>query len=165
MLGALFVLVVPAAWLTIIVGVVVLVALGNSYLRPHLRERHGLAVTAVAGGVGGLFNTTAGVAGPAMMLYARTTRWEQREFAATLQLVFLGMNILSVILKNLIGIGASALPPLWVAPGMLVLVVCGIGIGSLLEKRVSIPAARRTAEVLALVGSVVAIARGVLALT
>lgn len=162
LLGALLVYALPTAWLSIIVGTVVLLALANSYTRPHVRERHSPLLTASAGSFGGLLNATSGVAAPVMVLYARATRWEQREFAATLQIIFLTMNVTSVISKSLIGIGGEAFPPIWVIPTALVLVVIGVGTGGLLERRVSPGAARRMAEVLAFIGSIAAIIRGVM---
>lgn len=161
LLGAILVRNVDPAWLTIFVGVVVLLALANSYLRAEFRERHSPLLTAAAGATGGFFNTAAGQAAPAMMLYARATRWEQRSFSATLQLIFLGMNILSVTFKSAIGIGATALPPVWVLPALAVLVLLGIAIGTRLEKRVAPHTARRIAEVLSMLGAILAIARGV----
>ncbi|MDO5495287.1 MAG: sulfite exporter TauE/SafE family protein [bacterium] len=162
-LGAVLVQVVPTAWLTIFVGVVVLIALALTFARPHVREIHSPLLTAAAGATGGFFNTASGQAAPALLMYARFTRWEQREFAATLQLIFLGMNILSVGFKS-IGMTVASLPPVWVIPAVVVLVVVGVAIGSRLERRVSPAAARRLAVGLAVLGAGLAIVRGVLAL-
>lgn len=162
-LGAVMVALVPPAWLTVFVGAVVLLALASTYMRPNLPEVHSPALTAAAGTVGGFFNTAAGQAAPALIIYARFTRWAQREFAATLQLVFLGMNILSVGFKS-VALGFSELPPLWVLPAVAAIVLVAVWIGGGLEKRVSTAGARRLATVLAFGGAVLAIVRGVVGL-
>ncbi|MGO1582908.1 MAG: TSUP family transporter, partial [Actinomycetaceae bacterium] len=68
-----------------------------------LPPRRGAVPAGVAGAVGGFFNTTAGVAGPSLVVYARVSRWGYSSFAASMQPTFLTMGLLSVTLKLALG--------------------------------------------------------------
>ena len=77
----------PAAWLVatlpapvlqVILGAVVLGALATTFGLPQLPRWSGPLPTVLAGAVGGFFNTTAGVAAPVMVIYAKLSQWEQR---------------------------------------------------------------------------------------
>lgn len=165
-LGAIVVGAVPDAGLQVLVGVVVLVALGTSSLvawlgqLPHVRQPW---VTPLAGVLGGAFNATAGVAAPVMVVHARLVRWSQEGFAATMQPVFMTMGALSVLAKTVVTPVVAWVPPWWLAALALLAVVGGIGLGSLLAERVSSETARRTAVVLAALGGASAVVRGMVA--
>lgn len=155
----------PAAWLQIVVGAVVLIALGTTFGLPRLPVLRHRGVAVAAGAVGGFFNTTAGVAAPVMVVYSKLSRWEQRPFAATLQPTFMLMGMVSVGTKLAVGATtAAALPPWWTFGGIIVVVLAGIGAGGLLARRVPSHRARVLAITLAGLGGVVAVVRGVLAL-
>lgn len=159
--GALLVRVTPAAWLTVIVGTVVLLALVGTFSLPRLPEAHGHWLTGIAGGLGGASNAIAGVAGPILVIYAAFTRWEQRPFAATLQPVFFGMGFLSATSKlTLAGASVGDLPWALVLGGITAAVFLGIGIALILERRVPAGRARTLAIFLAGLGAVAAIVRG-----
>lgn len=155
----------PVAWLQILIGGIVLLALATTFGlpdMPHIRSR---ALGPVTGAIGGFFNTCAGVAAPVMVINAKLTRWPQSAFAATMQPTFLTMGVLSVVSK--ITLGATTLdelPPLWMFGGIVVVVVFGILIGTFLSARVSSRAARNTAITLAALGGAAALIRGLLAL-
>lgn len=154
-----------AAWLNIVIGAVVLVALALTFGTPsvpHLRSRF---LTAAAGAVGGFLNTSAGVAAPAMVMYSRFARWDQRSFAATMQPTFMTMGIFSVATK--LAVGATTfdqLPPWWLFPIIVVTVVVGIRLGAWLAGKVSLGTARTVAITLAGLGGAVAVVRGLLML-
>lgn len=166
-LGAAVVGAVRAAWLQVLVGAVVLGALGVSSVTarlgrlPHLRHPW---VTAMAGLLGGAFNATAGVAGPVMVIHARLFRWSQQGFASTMQPVFMTMGGLSVLAKTVVTPVVGWVPPWWVAVLALVALLVGIAIGSSLSGRVSPEAGRRTAIVIAGLGGASAMVRGLVAL-
>ncbi|GAB3624977.1 sulfite exporter TauE/SafE family protein [Mariniluteicoccus endophyticus] len=161
--GAWLVHELPAAWLQLIIGGVVLVALLTSVALPDLPEVRGRVPLATAGLVGGLFNTTAGVAAPAMVVYARASRWDQKSFAATLQPTFMSMGALSVALKTAMSPnGLAGLPPWWVLPAVVAVVLTGAWLGGRLSARVRPDQARALALTLAGVGGVVAVVKGLL---
>ncbi|GGK80277.1 sulfite exporter TauE/SafE family protein [Ornithinimicrobium pekingense] len=166
-LGALVVGAVPAAALQVLVGATVLLALAVSGLAsslgrlPHVRQPW---VTPVAGVLGAAFNTTAGVAAPVMVVHARLVRWSQAGFAATMQPVFMTMGALSVTAKTVITPVQTWAPPWWLVTLAVAAVLVGIALGGALASRVSATAARRTATVLATLGGLSAVVRGLLAL-
>lgn len=154
-----------AAWLNIVIGAVVLVALALTFGVPGLPKVRSHALTAATGAVGGFLNTSAGVAAPAMVMYSRFARWDQRSFAATMQPTFMTMGLFSVGTK--LAVGATTLdqlPPWWLFPIIIVTVVLGIRLGAWLASRVSTDAARAVAISLAGLGGAAALVRGVLML-
>ncbi|MFB9071588.1 TSUP family transporter [Citricoccus parietis] len=155
-----------AAWLNIVIGAVVLVALALTFGTPSVPRIRSRFLTAAAGAVGGFLNTSAGVAAPAMVMYSRFARWDQRSFAATMQPTFMTMGIFSVATK--LAVGATTfdqLPPWWLFPIIVVTVVVGIRLGAWLAGKVSLGTARTVAITLAGLGGAVAVVRGVLMLT
>lgn len=161
--AALVVRELPAAWLQVLIGSVVLLALATMFGLPRLPEWKGRVPTVLAGVIGGFFNTTAGVAAPVMVIHSRLARWEQRSFAATLQPVFMTMGALSVLTKTALGaVGTDLMPPWWAGPGVVLTVLAGVWIGTAVARRVPVSAARTLALVLAGVGGAVTLVRGLL---
>lgn len=164
-LGAFLVLWLPSAWLSIIIGAIVLSAVLITRFSPTLPHWDNTPTLGVASFVAGSFNTTAGVAAPALVVYSRLSKWEQARMSATLQPIFLGFGVMSVLLKTAVGAsGFAEAPPWWALPLIVVLVLAGIRIGGALSKRVSHEGAQRLAMVLAGLGGAGAIARGVVQL-
>ncbi|WP_026820612.1 sulfite exporter TauE/SafE family protein [Arthrobacter castelli] len=152
---------VDAAWLNIVIGSVVLISLALTFGTPRVPHVRTHALTGATGLVGGFLNTSAGVAAPAMVMYSKFSRWNQRSFAATMQPTFMTMGIFSVGTK--LAVGATTieqLPPWWLFPIIVVTVIAGIRIGAWLAKKVSMDAARRVAITLAGMGGAVAVIRG-----
>lgn len=166
-LGALVVRSVPPAALQVLVGSVVLLALGASTLAAalgRLPEVRRWWVTPLAGLLGAVFNTTAGVAAPVMVVHARLVRWAQTSFAATMQPVYLTFGGLSVLSKTVLTPVEAWTPPWWLVGGAVAAVLVGIALGGALSTRVSTRAAGRAAVVLAALGGAAAVVRGLLAL-
>ncbi|ROZ62672.1 sulfite exporter TauE/SafE family protein [Kocuria soli] len=165
-LGALLVLVLPTAWLQIGIGLLVLIALVLTVTTPRLPHLDSKVALPVTGLIGGMLNTTAGVAAPAMVIAARLTRWDQRAFAATLQPIFMSMGLFSVLTKSVLGAtGQPQLPPWWLVPVVIGLVLGGVGLGTLLESRVNPLQARTLALVIAGLGGLAAMVKGLSAVT
>lgn len=165
-LGAAAVRALDVHWLEILLGVSVLVAVAAVLgLQQRFTARSGGAVFA-SGAVAGFMNTTAGIAGPALAVYAVASRWDQRSWAATLQPVFLLANLTSLATKSLFGAAVPAglhVPwPVWAA--VVVAGPIGILIGSVIARRVDASRARALAIGLAGAGGVVALVKGLLGL-
>jgi uncharacterized protein len=163
--AALMVRELDPAWLNIVIGSVVLLALGLTFGAPQVPEVRSRVLTGAAGLVGGFLNTSAGVAAPAMVIYSKFARWDQRSFAATMQPTFMTMGIFSVGTK--LAVGATTvdqLPPWWLFPIIIVTVVIGIRAGGWLAERVSMGAARTVAITLAGAGGAVTLIRGIIML-
>ena len=159
--GALVVRAAPAAWLEVVIGGLVLLGLLSTTALRRAPRARGAAPTLVAGAAGGFLNTTAGVAGPALVIYATATRWEQRSFRATLQPTFMTMAAVSLLAKGVLGAtGADGLPPWWLGAGIVAMLALGITVGGRLSRRIDSLAARRAAVAIAVLGAVATLLRG-----
>ena len=164
-LGALVVNWVPAELLQIGVGAVVLLALAITKFAHTTGQVKQRKAVVPAGLIGGFFNSTAGVAAPAMVVYSRITNWDQLRFAATMQPVFMSLGALSVGSKLIAGVPFALPVPVFVAFGSLIVTIfVGIRIGTWLSRRLDKAAAANVAMGLAAVGGVVVIVRGALGL-
>ncbi|MFE7505597.1 sulfite exporter TauE/SafE family protein [Promicromonospora sp. NPDC057488] len=164
-LGALTVREADPAWLDVIVGGSVLLALGASAILRRRVRIQGRSVAVATGLAAGFMNTTSGVAAPAWTAYALATRWDHRSFAATMQPLLVVMNAMSVATK--LGFGAipsGFAPAWWVWPVLLAAVLAGVAVGNIFALRISTRAASRTALTVATAGAVTALARGLLTL-
>jgi len=84
----------------VVIGLLVILALGAVVLSPRervLRGRRG----AVGARAASLFmNVAAGGGGPAIVLYAVITDWEHRRFVATFQFYSIFVNLTSLLAKG-----------------------------------------------------------------
>ncbi|MDN8604443.1 sulfite exporter TauE/SafE family protein [Corynebacterium ureicelerivorans] len=162
--------VVPGAWvvanaptdvLLILVGALLLLALSIVTLgKRYVPQVEGALPAAVSGAIGGFMNTLAGVAGPAITVYAEAARWPQKVYAATLQPIFLVGGSLSFTAKVLSGAAdiTAIEPALWAAT--LAALVGGIATGTKIAPRVPSTIAHRIALGLAFLGGATALVRG-----
>ena len=148
---------VPPAPLMVIVGLLVIVALGAVVLSQRARVLHGRGGAAVAGAASGFMNVTAGVGGPAIVLYAVSTSWEHRTFVATFQFYSIFTNAASLVAKG----GLPQVAPLALALSFGALALGLVG-GELLSRHVDHELARKLAIALALGGATFTVVKGVL---
>ncbi|KJK55156.1 TSUP family transporter, partial [Saccharothrix sp. ST-888] len=134
---------------TLVSGAVLLVMSGAR--APALQ---GVRGAFAAGAVSGFMNSSAGVGGPAVSLYAVNAGWTTREFVPNAQ--FYG------VLVNAFSIAAKGVPrltgPAWllVAAG----ITAGAVVGRALADRVPEQRARRTVLLLALADGLTALGKG-----
>ncbi|GAA1470752.1 Sulfite exporter TauE/SafE [Corynebacterium felinum] len=166
---------IPGAWLItvtgpgllqVIVGALLLFALALVTMgAKFMPEVRGNVPAVTSGIVGGFMNTLAGVAGPAITVYAQAAKWEQRSYAATLQPIFIVSGLVSILTK-VVFIGTGTLtaiePVVWVC-GVAAMVV-GIKAGTRVSAVFPREKARALALFLASAGGVTALVRGLLAL-
>lgn len=161
LVGAVVVLRMSPAWLEVLIGSLILFALLLSLGVNGRLQVRGPMATMTAGVTAGFVNTTAGVAGSVLTVYAVATRWDQRSFAATLQPILLLANISSLVSKSVVGAVPSDLGlPWWMWPLALGSVVVGVVAAGYGSRWVSAPAARRVAIGIAGLGGAVTLARG-----
>ncbi len=163
--GAILVHYFSTGVLQIIIGAGLLLALGLVTFGARLFPPVTGKLPAIGAGItGGLMNTVAGVAGPAVTVYAQLARWDHVRFAATLQPIFVVAGALSFGTKIAV-LGPS--PVLGIAPIVwlsgLVSMLVGIGLGTKLERYVPKAKARRVALTVAILGGASALVRGVIA--
>lgn len=165
---------IPGAWvvmntstpvLQILIGALVLMGLGVTTFRRQQRRVDGAGYAMAAGAVGGFMNTIAGIAGPAITVYAQAAQWQHRTFSATLQPLFFVSAMVSLLAKGFSG-GLSAVMdtpwPLW--PLALVCMLIGLAAGTRISRRIPMPVARRIALWMAAAGAVVTLVRGIMQL-
>ena len=157
-LGAYVARTVPGPLLLVVTGTIVLVALGLVQLSSRAAVLHGTAGAVSAGAASGFMNVTAGVGGPAMVLYAVSTRWEHRRFVATFQFYTVMVNCASLLSK-----GRPHLPPLALVVSVGALAV-GLLLGELLSRRVPAAKAKRAVVLLAMAGALATVVKGLIAL-
>jgi uncharacterized membrane protein YfcA len=148
---------VPPAPLMVIIGLLVIVALGAVVLSDRARVLRGLGGAAVAGASSGFMNVTAGVGGPAIVLYAVSTNWEHRKFVATFQFFSIFTNLASLVAKG--GLPHVSALALVLSFGALAVGLAG---GELLSRHIDHELARRLAIGLALAGAVFTVVKGLL---
>lgn len=152
---------VSVAWLEISIGVLVAAGLTVSVNLGRVTVRDRLSFRAVAGVTSGFMNTTAGVGGPAVSIYAIATGWSQRSFAATMQPYFLTIGMASLASK--FALGSATIPQLPALVWVLVGVACLVGllIGERLATTIKPSTARRLLVIVAYLGAAATIVRGV----
>lgn len=161
--------VIPGAWvaanvpsnvLSILIGTMVILALAASLTVREASFLQGRFGAAAAGLISGFMNVTAGVGGPAVTAYALATRWKHVAFATSIQLYFACVGLASLAAKH-------SLPALdawqWLSCGAAL--VSGIVLGNLLGPRIPARVSRAAVIVLAFLGALMLLLKGVIALT
>ena len=165
---------VPGAWvvhnmstavLQVLVGALVLIGLLVTTFIPKQAAVTGTSFAMGSGAAAGFMNTLAGIAGPALTVYAQASRWSQNSFRATLQPLFFFAAFVSVLVKE-ISADHMVLPDV---PGSvwIIGIVCmlmGLWAGTKLSGYVSASNARKVALTLAVAGAVITLVRGLVLL-
>lgn len=86
----------PEPVLLIIVGCAAVLGLLSAKLRRLSRFLVGRPGTMVAGGFAGFLNVTSGLSGPPLVAYAESIRWNPARFVASLQVLFVVYNIVTL---------------------------------------------------------------------
>lgn len=144
----------PESTLQIVMSLVMILALvsANSLRRLRVIGRPGGAL--LVGAVSGAANSSVGLAGPLLGAYAVAIRWELNSYVASMQLCWVLVNAAVVGFR-----GLPTMPPqAWIA--VLMALIGGSLLGFSVAKRVS----RRTGELVlvlvALLGSLLVLVRG-----
>ncbi|MGH8972393.1 MAG: sulfite exporter TauE/SafE family protein [Acidimicrobiia bacterium] len=154
---------VPAAYvvrhartgpLTVVAGLICLAGVVALARGRELRGLAGRSGTAVVGVVSGGMNAAAGISGPPVVLYAVNARWPVDRARPTLQLFFLGLNVVT-----LASLGVPDRLPLPIVAGF----AAGVLGGAALAGRLPEAAVRPATLALAGAGSVLAVVRGLTA--
>lgn len=161
-LGARASLAIPAPYTMIAVSAMALVSLSLVGGASN-RVAHALEVSAagwrwhsrvVTGAISGFMNATAGIGGPAVVVFGKAVRWPQTSFVASLQAYFIAVNAMAIATKGM--------PELHLATVITVAtsVAVGIGTGFLLNRRISQATALRVTIWVAALGSMAVGIRG-----
>lgn len=157
-LGGLVVRALPGPVLLLTVGALCTVAVTAAWFGPAWQWLGSRAGSAGSGFLSGLFSVTAGTGGPPLTVYAVSTGWAAAAFSASVQPVLLSNGLFALAVK-----GAPA--NLLLLAGCAVAVLVGVVTGSRLGRSLSPALTLQLVLGLALVGSLGAVVRGILALT
>jgi uncharacterized membrane protein YfcA len=134
-----------------VAGGLLTIAAAAAVARGRFRGLRGRSGAVVAGTISGAMNVTAAIGGPAAAIYALNTGWPPEATRPTLQVYFLGLNL----------VAAGVLGVLLPSALLFVAMATGLAAGFILRGRVSSESARRATLLLAVAGGVAAIIRGV----
>lgn len=156
--GALLVQVLPEPALLLLIAAMAFFALVAGRIPALSASLRGRPGAVVAGSAAGFMHVASGLSGPPLAAYAVGDNWEQRRFAASVQVIFAVLSAVSVALR---GLPASPVADVWLLVGAT---VGGILIGTILARHVSPKIARRAMLAIAWAGATVVLVRGILAL-
>ncbi|MFM8239237.1 MAG: sulfite exporter TauE/SafE family protein [Actinomycetota bacterium] len=139
---------IPMALMPILVALSALLSLVSLIA---WRAGSGVVAGATAGVWSGAINTYAGVGGPPVASYLISQGWPHGDFVRTLQLVFIGIDIVSLPI-----LGLPALPWWFYAVAVGCLLV-GTGVGALLRRRLTQEQAMRMSRIVIAVSAVVSL--------
>ena len=125
---------------------------------------HGPAWLVGSSFLAGAMNTTSGVGGPVMTVYAVLTRWSQKVFSATMQPYFMLTGLCSFLSKYLIDPGRFVSLPWYAWAGVFVVMIGGVFTGDRLAARIDGMAARRFVIAISYLGGVIALVHGLVLL-
>ncbi len=155
-LAAVVVKAADQAVLSVVAGVLTLLAVGVMASRVRLRSLTGTGGAVTAGAMSATMNVMSGLSGPAVAMYAINAGWPPHGFRATLTAYFAALNLAAVIALG------PVLPSPGLAIGLAAALVIGLVAGHQLVGRVDGERLRVAVLVVATFGGVVAIAKGLL---
>lgn len=145
---------VPGPVLLVVIGFLVAAAILAMLLDDRVRVFKGWKGLAAAGFLSGFMNYTAGVGGPAIVLYSLSNNWSHKAFVGTVQVYFMALNIMSLI--------GHGIPSLRVSVWATAFVMLAVGIvaGQFLSRIVSAGLASKLVVAVALLGALGTIVQG-----
>ena len=134
---------------SLVAGVLTVCAAALLLVGLRVRALSGRIGAALAGAVSAVMNSIAGIGGPPVALYAANANWSAAASRATMQAIFLVLNVALLSQR-----GLPSLSPL-----LLVAMLVGYGAGVLIARRLSEVVARRATLAFAIFGGVALVAR------
>lgn len=145
----------PTPMLLVGMGVLVTVAVLLAMKGVRMPALRGTKGALAAGAASGFMNSSAGLGGPAVSLYAVNANWTVREFVASAQFYGLVVNVFSVTAKGM----PQLTTPAWL------LAAAGTAVGGVIGHRLAVRVpenpARRIVFLLALFGGLITLGKGV----
>lgn len=158
--GALMTRLMPEpALLFVIAAMAVITLLGPRVSSPAAAVLRGRRGAIVAGATAGFMHSSSGLSGPALAAFAVSDDWEQRRFAASAQVIFLGYGLTSVLLRGL------PVSPIWEVSVLGACTALGIIGGALLARVVPVALARAVMLWCAWLGALVVLVRAIVAVS
>ncbi|OMH24228.1 hypothetical protein BKD30_09825 [Tersicoccus phoenicis] len=159
--GAVLAASLPGPVVEISIGVLLLVALTVSVLLTRTSlVLSGPVTMATSGILSGAMNAAAGIGGPAVSVYGMLSRWPHRSFAATLQPYFLTLGLCSLTAKWIASGGRMPGMHPWQWVTIVAFTAGGLLLGQRIAPHVPATVARRTVVVIAYLGAVSTLVKG-----
>lgn len=156
--GVLVVQLLPEPALLLLIAAMAYFALIAGHLPALSAPLRGRTGAVVAGASAGFMNAASGLGGPPLAAYAVGDKWPQVRFAASAQVIFVALDLATIVLR---GVPQTSFDDV----GALVLAtVGGIAIGSILVRNVSPRVARIAMLAIAWAGATFVLVRGILSL-
>ncbi|MGZ0711469.1 TSUP family transporter (plasmid) [Coraliomargarita sp. W4R53] len=156
--GAVLVRALPESALLLLIAAMAYFALIAGWIPILAQSLQGKSGAIVAGSAAGFMHVASGLSGPPLAAYAVGNKWEQRHFAASVQVIFVVFSAMSVALR---GLPTSPVVDVWT---LIAATAIGIGVGTLLTKFVPARIARLGMLGIAWAGATVVLVRGILSL-
>ncbi len=156
--AAMLVRLLPDAALLLLIAAMAYFALIAGWIPALSAALTGRSGAVAAGASAGFMHVASGLSGPPLAAYAVGDKWEQRRFAASVQVIFAVFSIVSVALR---GLPTSPVGNVWL---LVAATVAGIVLGTLLARFVPAAMARFAMLAIAWAGATVVLVRGILAL-
>jgi uncharacterized membrane protein YfcA len=156
--AAVLVRALPDAALLLLIAAMAYFALVAGWIPALAASLTGRTGAVVAGSAAGFMHVASGLSGPPLAAYAVGDKWEQRRFAASVQVIFAAFSAVSVALR---GLPATPVGDVGI---LLAATVAGIVVGTLLTRFVPARIARMAMLTIAWAGATVVLVRGILAL-
>lgn len=141
--------------LLVIVGIAAVLGLLTGRLRQASVLLVGKRGAVAAGGIAGFLNVTSGLSGPPLVAYGDSVKWELVRFVATLQVIFVAYNVVTVAWRGI----PSTISWSWLFV-LAAVAVGGIAVGARLSRFVPARWARWAMFAVAWTGAVVVLGRG-----
>ncbi len=155
-LGLLLIFVLPSGWLMILVACAAAFSLWWG-MRPRVTPKpEGVLDVYLTGVTTGILHITSGLSGPPMVGYALKTRWDQRQFIMSMQVVFVCLTVASLVLRGLPSI------PLELMAWLLLSALGGTLLATALNRFIPVRVVRIFMLVVSWTGTVTVLVRGVL---
>lgn len=141
--------------LSVINGVVILVAAALLATGARARSLRGRRGAVLAGAASGAMNVATSVGGPPVAMYAVNAGWPSATYRPTIQAYFLGINVASLAVR-----GLPDVPEPGLLPVLGVAMLAGWVTGARWARRINDDAVRRALLAVAAAGGSVAVLRG-----
>ncbi|GLB69168.1 sulfite exporter TauE/SafE family protein [Arthrobacter mangrovi] len=153
-IGAQLVALMTAPALMVAVGLLIMLAVGLVLSGVRLRSLQGRRGALLTGLLSGGMNVTAGTGGPILAAHSVADGWAFMTFVGTVQVYFLGSNILALVMRG----SAELSPAVWVSSAVALL--AGATTGHFLSRAVPEKRAMRLVTGFSLAGGAATLLRG-----
>jgi uncharacterized membrane protein YfcA len=158
-IGFLLVFLLPDSWLMLVVSAAAALSLYSGLRHRTPASTHAGAPSLIfAGASSGILHVTSGLSGPPLIGYALKSKWEQTQFIVSIQVIFIGLHILTIGVRGLPAVSVQTLLTLTLAA------LCGIIVSLITRKLFSTTFIKYAMITIAWTGTIAVFVRAVIQL-